>query len=81
MPAHRFYDAFHDDEERRQTAAPLAHLPNERSARVELEAGTGPIAPAHLVDGDAELVERLKQIWLEGYDRMLRRHGAGFRVD
>jgi hypothetical protein len=68
-----------DSEERAAVAAALAALPPEHPARRAISDGIGTIALAHLVVDRPELVEGLKEAWLAGYNRMLRRSGGHFR--
>jgi hypothetical protein len=37
--------------------------------------GADPIVLTHLLDGRQDLIDRLKQAWLDGYERLLRRSG------
>jgi hypothetical protein len=54
-------------------------LPADHRARTAHREGADAIALTHLVDGRKDLVDRLTQVWLDGYGRMLRRTG-GFRA-
>jgi hypothetical protein len=67
-----------DDEELLAVAAILEELPEHHAARGAFRAGAGTIELTHLA-GRQDLADRLKQAWLDGYNRMLRRSGGNFR--
>ena len=67
-----------DDEELLAVAAILDELPEDHAARSAFRAGAGTIELTHLV-GRQDLADRLKQAYLDGYGRMLRRSGGHFR--
>ena len=71
------FDA-HDDEERREILEILRELPEHHRAWLAHREGADAIALMHLVDGRQDLIDRLKQVWLDGYGRLLRRT-ASFR--
>ena len=71
------FDA-HDDEERREILEILKKLPEHHRAWLAHREGADAIALTHLMDQRQDLIEGLKQAWMDGYGRLLRR-SAGFR--
>jgi hypothetical protein len=68
------FDA-HDDQERSEIVEILRVLPEDHRAWRAHREGADAIALTHRVDKRQDLIDRLTQAWLDGYNRMLRRSG------